>query len=320
MKTLHTFLATSGFFLSLSLVYGTPSVDAGLDQGPDPELRLRLSDDLQEKRTTSLNWVDLRAARFLSPVVEATPIEPEDTRLKVLIDPGHGGDDLGAVTFGGVKEKDIALRISRMVRQEILSQSRRAGAGVKVRLTRDDDTFIPLKERPEIANNWDADLFVSIHLNSSPSTKVRGFEVYFLNPRGSDAEASRVARVENGGEKTLAKTDIMSIISDAQTSVHIAESSSFAETLYAHLSSEVLPNKRGVRQAPFAVLAGTTMPALLIEVGYLTHQGETENLKRGLYLKRVASAISSGILRFAQSRKKLDKPEAPNAIRRQAAR
>jgi len=78
-----------------------------------------------------------------------------------------------------------------------------------------------------------------------------------------------------------------------------------------------LPNKRGVRQAPFAVLAGTAMPALLIEVGYLTHPVETENLKRGLYLKRVASSISAGILRFARGHKK---PEAPNAIRRQAAR
>ena len=317
MKTLIACLGLVCLSVHCSVAMATPVVDAGLEQAPESDLRLRLADEKQERRTTSLNWVDLNAARILAPL--ATPLLPEeeDRSIKILIDPGHGGEDRGAVGHDGLLEKEVALRLARFVRQEIVSQARRLGEGVKVRLTRDDDRFVPLHERPEIANNWEADLFVSIHLNSAPSAKVRGFEVYFLNPKSSDAEASRVARAENGGDRAPAKSAVLSILSDVQTNVHIAESSRFAEEIYAALSQEILPNKRGVRQAPFAVLTGTEMPALLVEVGYLTHPSETLNLKRGVYLKRVASAISSGILRFAQGRKK---PQAPHASRRQATR
>lgn len=316
MKNTATLFYTGLFFLLTRGAVASPLVDAGLENIVDSELRLHLADNMQERRTTSLNWVDLKGVPYLAPVV-AEPIVLEEPALKILLDPGHGGEDLGAIGFGGLREKDVALRLSRMVRQELQTLGRRTNLSMEVRLTREDDTFVPLRERPEIANNWDADLFVSLHLNSSPSPRVRGFEVYFLNPKSSDAEASRVAKAENAVERAPAKADVWSILSDVKTNVHIAESSHFAEAIYTSMSQELLANKHGVRQAPFAVLSGTSMPALLIEVGYLTHAGETENLRRGLYLKRIASAISSGILRFAQGRKK---PEGTHEIRRQAAR
>jgi N-acetylmuramoyl-L-alanine amidase len=317
MKTRLAFTAGVVFFFASLPVFAAPVVEPGLELIPEPELRLRLSDPQQARKTTSLNWVDLKAEAPVPP--GAALAEPEEPALKILIDPGHGGEDLGAVGFGGVQEKEIALRLSRLVRQQIQSEARRENVRTEVRLTREEDRFIPLRERPEIANTWDADLFVSIHLNSSPSPKVRGFEVYFLNSRSSDAEASRVAKAENAGHAAPAKTDVWSILNDVQTNQHIAESARFAEAIYGVMAQDLLPNKRGVRQAPFAVLSGTKMPALLIEVGYLTHEGETDNLKRGLYLKRVAGAISSGILRFATGRKKAVEPESTHAIRRQAA-
>lgn len=312
-------LAAAILFVAAIRALASPLIENGLD-AVGTDLRLRLDDSAQERSTTSINWLDLRSVRPVVGVVEiAEPAAgPVDLAWKILIDPGHGGEDYGAVTPGRLMEKDVALRISKLVRQELASQARKKGIEVDLRLTREDDTFVPLRDRPDIANQWDADLFVSIHLNSSPVPKVRGFEVYFLSPQGSDADATRVARLENSVERAPASADVRAILSDVQTNMHIAESAGFAETVFSSMSVEFLPNKRGVRQAPFAVLSGTTMPALLIEVAYLTHAGEVENLKRGIYLKRVAGAISSGILKFAQSRKK--KPGVPYENRRQAAR
>ena len=172
-------------------------------------------------------------------------------------------------------------------------------------LTRREDVFIPLKERVRLANDWGADVFVSIHLNSSPVPKARGFEVYFLSPEASDPETERLALKESEGHLPLHKTDVLNIISDVRTTFHTQESSAFAEEMFSAISKSVSSNGRGVRQGPFTVLHGTQMPAILVEVGYVTHVQEALLLTKDSYLKRLASAISSGIIDYGLRIKRL---------------
>lgn len=274
------------------------------------ELRLFLPDRRQEMRTTSLNWHDLRAPsrRVQRIALEAVP-KPEDRAIRVLIDPGHGGRDLGAHGHFGIVEKDLVLDIGMQVRRELERHCNRIGAKIDVRLTREEDSTLGLRERTRVANDWNADLFVSIHANSSPVARAKGFEVYFSSTEASDKEAMAVARLENGAD-TTASFGVASFLSELVTDFKIRESSRFAETVFQSLSQRVSPNGVGVRQAPFAVLHGSQMPALLIEVGYVTHPEEALRLKKASYLKRVASAISSGVAEYAlRLPKNGDRPE-----------
>ncbi|MFM8315293.1 MAG: N-acetylmuramoyl-L-alanine amidase, partial [Deltaproteobacteria bacterium] len=227
-----------------------------------------------------------------------------ESRIKVWLDPGHGGKDFGAQGLNGASEKDICLRVSKLIRREIEKYSKLQGAPIEVRLSRDEDEFISLKERAREANLWGADLFVSIHANSSPVPKARGFEVYFLSPEATDAEASKLARLENQAPPTPISAQVISILSDATTQYHVAESSRLAESMFSSISQKIGSNSRAVRQAPFTVLHGTNMPAVLVEIGYVTHREESLNLTKDSYLKRVASAISDGIVEFATRRRK----------------
>ncbi len=285
------------------------------------DLRLRLPDKVQERRTTSLNWIDMAGAAtlpFLSTkamaapptllvkeVASSSPAGPKP--IRVVIDAGHGGKDLGARGFFAVLEKEICLRISMMVRREVERFSKIKDIPIEVTLTRDDDSYLPLHERVRRANSLGADLFLSVHANSSPYPKARGFEVYFLSNEASDSDARTLAKMENASElaATPVKADILSILTDVQKTQHISQSSSFAEVMYQALSRKLRSNGRGVRQAPFTVLAGTAMPALLVEVGYVTHYDEARLLASAPYLKRLANAISNGVVEFILQMKKL---------------
>lgn len=229
---------------------------------------------------------------------------PRDRKIRVLVDPGHGGKDVGAKGFHGVLEKDICMRVSKFIRREVERYSKVSGVPIEVKLSREFDEFIPLKERARVANLWGADLFVSIHANSSPVARAKGFEVYFLSPEATDEEASKLARLENQAPPTPISAQVISILSDATTQHHVAESSQFAEFMYSSVSQRVSSNARGVRQAPFTVLHGTNMPAVLVEIGYVTNLEESKNLSREGYLKRIASAISAGIIDFANRKRK----------------
>jgi N-acetylmuramoyl-L-alanine amidase len=164
--------------------------------------------------------------------------------------------------------------------------------------------FRSLKERVQMANHWGADCFVSVHGNSSTIKKAHGFEIYFLSAEASDEEARRLATVENR-ETTHPTSPIESILSDVQATYHVTQSSKFAEILFQTMAKALPKHGRAVRQAPFTVLAGTSMPAVLIEMGYLTNPEEARLLSRPDYLNRLASAISSGILAFAQNEKQI---------------
>ncbi len=296
------------------------------------ELRLALGDEVQEKRTTAVNWpIRPRLAKAASSVrvasndsvelPEAAPAvsdPPLPSGFRVLVDVGHGGHDFGAPGHFGILEKDLCLKIATLVKSRLDRLANLADFPIDVRLSRESDGFIPLRERVKTANQWQADLFISIHANSSPVTRARGFEVYFLSNEASDADASRIARQENGEGilRTLSK-GVMSILSDVKNNTHILESSRFAEVVYSSLATKLRPNGKGVRQAPFTVLQGTQMPALLIEVGYLTNAEEAATLAKTSYQQRVATGISEGVLEFAQRMRRLSKsPTLPSPRKR----
>ncbi len=278
-----------GFFVWVHCCLGAFTVP--LEGASD--LRLALGDPLQESRTTSINWPGLPS--------NTRPLVPKAVfpkRFKVMVDVGHGGHDLGAVAPLGMIEKEVCLRIATEVRSRLERIARLSDFPIEVKLSREADHFISLKDRSKEANDWGADLFISVHANSSPAPKARGFEVYFLAD-ATDADAQRVAKQENNDSSQRVPSGILSILSDLKTNTHILESSRFAESVYTALAERLRPNGKGVRQAPFAVLSGTAMPALLIEVGYLTHPEEAVALSKKVYQHRVAAGIAEGVLDYA---------------------
>lgn len=316
--------------LSFSILCLMTRSAPALTELPGTDLRLALGDEVQEKRTTSVNWPVRPRVAQPAPVAVASnaPVAiPPAPRLeisapapgfRVLVDVGHGGHDFGAPGHFGILEKDLCLKIGGLVKARLERLAKLADFPIDVRLSREADGFIPLRERVKTANEWNADLFISIHANSSPVARARGFEVYFLSNEASDADASRIARQENGDGiiKSLSK-GVMSILSDVKNNTHILESSRFAEVVYSSLAVRLRPNGKGVRQAPFTVLQGTQMPALLIEVGYLTNAEEAATLAKTTYQQRIATGISEGVLEFAQRMRRLSKsPTLPSPRKR----
>lgn len=212
---------------------------------------------------------------------------------KIVLDPGHGGKDPGAMAFG-LKEKDIVLdvakRLAPMLKKEL---------GCEVVLTRKDDTFISLEERTALANTNGADLFISLHINAHSSPKVRGLETYYLNLT-TNAEAMRVAARENA-TSTHQMSELQDILADIMKNSKIDESSRLAQQVHTSILSEA--DKKsfsevknlGVKQAPFYVLIGAQMPAILIELAFLTNEKDVENLKNGNFLEMLAKEITDGI-------------------------
>lgn len=249
----------------------------------------------------------IAAALFLltqpSPSLSASAGEAakvDEVVKTVVIDAGHGGKDSGAVGPGGVKEKDITLKVAKELKdalEELLD--------VKVLLTRDDDTFIALHERADFANKAGADVFISIHVNSAKRAGANGVETFFLDLDASDDEARETAAFENGvirfeedagGEGPT--DDLKAILWDlTQTAAH-HESSRLAESIQSHLADISKGDDRGIKQAPFIVLFGATMPAVLVEIGFISNPTEEKTLSGATFQKRVASAISKGVSDF----------------------
>jgi N-acetylmuramoyl-L-alanine amidase len=212
---------------------------------------------------------------------------------RVVIDPGHGGKDPGAIGPGGVEEKSVVLEIARA-----LGELMRREIGCEVLLTRDSDIFLPLEERTAIANTRKGDLFISIHANACPDRKGRGVETYFLNFT-TDKESIRVAARENA---TSAKnlSDLQMILNDLMLHSKISESSRLAEHVQRRLVNELRGSyddiiDKGVKKAPFYVLIGAQMPAVLVEASFITNRTEAERLASDAYRQMVAKGIMAGI-------------------------
>ncbi len=217
---------------------------------------------------------------------------------RIVLDPGHGGKDPGASAFG-LHEKDIVLQVA----QELAEQLKKE-LGCEVILTRNNDSFISLEERTAIANTNGADLFISLHLNAHSSTKIYGFETYYLN-LSTDPEAIRVAALENA-TSTHQLSDLQGILSDIMKNSKIDESSRLAkqvqDALVDGLSNQKYQVKSlGVKQAPFYVLIGAEMPAILIEMAFISNKTDAMQMKKGRYQGAVAAEIVHGVQKYIRT-------------------
>jgi N-acetylmuramoyl-L-alanine amidase len=226
-----------------------------------------------------------------------SPGLPEATHLAtIVIDPGHGGAEVGAMGPGGTLEKDVTLAIARKLRASLAG-----GLGLQAFLTRERDQELPLDERTAVANNYKADLFVSIHANASRSQGARGSEVYFLSQRASDDESRRLALAE-GGEPVAApasgSSELSMILWDMAQAEHLQESSALATRIQEELAEVTGSQGRGIKQAPFRVLVGAAMPAVLVEVAFISNADEERLLTSDSYQNQVVAALVRGIAKF----------------------
>ncbi len=215
----------------------------------------------------------------------------------IMIDPGHGGKDPGAI-YKGIKEKDINLKLAKILGKMLKAK------GFKVLYTRTKDVYIPLEERTVMANTKGADLFISLHVNAHRERRVRGIEVYYLN-FASTKNAIRVAARENA-VSTKKISELQLILTDLLLNSKIKESSELAScVLNAILKTckkHVVNN--GVKEAPFYVLMGAKMPAILVEIGYLTNKYDRRLITSTVYLRQLAQGIVSGVIAYKKSLKK----------------
>jgi len=219
---------------------------------------------------------------------------------RIVIDPGHGGHDTGTIGPTGLMEKDlcldVALRLGKMIEQKL--------PGADVMYTRSDDTFVPLEERTHIANEAKADLFLSIHANSSSDHGARGIETYYLNMKGS-AEAMEVAARENATaqENVHQLQDLVKRIAQTEK---IDESRELAADVQESLAKRIQKvsrgeKNRGVRKAPFVVLIGADMPSILTEISFLSNAADELLLKKPEQRQKVAEGLYQGVASYLQS-------------------
>ncbi len=233
--------------------------------------------------------------------ISAAPQTDRDPRRKIIvIDPGHGGVETGATGPTGLREKEVTLDLARRV-QRRLQRDR----NLTIVLTRDVDRLIGLDERTAIANHNRADLFLSIHLNASPRSTATGAETYFLSNDATDDDARTLAALENGAAGVRedqvdggADRNLDLVLWDLAQNQYLAESSLLAERVQWHLNALTGTRDRGVRQAPFRVLMGATMPAVLVEAGFLSNLEEENRFRSADYRARVAEAIEAAVREF----------------------
>jgi N-acetylmuramoyl-L-alanine amidase len=217
----------------------------------------------------------------------------------IVIDPGHGGIEVGARGKFGALEKDVTLAISLRLKSMI-----EKNLAYRVELTRDKDLDVPLENRAAIANNNRATLFVSVHANGSPRRNAKGSETFFLSLNATDEEARRLAYLENNStqfEKPMdtAKTDdIQMILWDMAQSAYLKQSQRLAEIVQGELNTLLGTANRGIKQAPFKVLTGVACPAVLVEVAFISNPDEESELVSPGFQDNVARAIYRGLVSF----------------------
>lgn len=220
----------------------------------------------------------------------------------IVIDPGHGGAETGAIGPSGVQEKDLALSLARS-----LARSLEQRLAVRAVLTRETDEALPLEARTAIANQNKADLFISLHLNSAFGGKAHGAETYILNADASDRQAADTAAFENqaatvGGAGAQPEADplydLQLILWDMSQSYHLSESLRFASLVQEELNKALDLRDRGVKQAPFQVLMGAAMPAALVELGFLSNPAEEKKLQDPAYRSELVAALVRAVARY----------------------
>jgi N-acetylmuramoyl-L-alanine amidase len=298
-----------------------PSKAAAIDHG---KIRFKKTpDDAIEKSdmdTSDLRHDSVTAARDTTR--EARPTAAGDRSLiralglkigKIVIDPGHGGHDTGTIGPNGLLEKDVALDVAKR-----LGRLLEARLGAEVIYTRHDDTFIPLETRTAIANRERADLFISIHANSSRDADARGVETYYLNFTSSP-EALEVAARENAvSEKSI--HELQDLVKKIALKEKIDESREFAgdvqQSLYGGLSlNNAGIRNRGIKKAPFIVLIGANMPSILAEISFVSNPTDARKLETSEHRQRIAESLYRGVSKYVSGlsgvkvASKIDRPE-----------
>lgn len=302
--------------LSIPLVPSQPFL-TGLTPGDAPSsVALALGPRYATHRVTT-SQADAGSGRLTVDLLPATtdaapalaPSPAPDTRLvmptptpstglrTVVIDPGHGGEELGTQGTRGTLEKDITLAVARRLRTLIESR-----LGLKVFLTREDDRMLSLDDRSAFANNHRADVFLSIHANSAVKPALKGAEVYYLTVERADAEARKKADENTailpalgGGNRTI---DL--ILWETAQARHLEQSSALAGYIEQSLAGRVEMSPRAVQQAPFRVLVGANMPAALVEIGYLSNAEQETQLATAAYQDQVAQSLLDALVKFRQ--------------------
>ncbi|MCL2760962.1 MAG: N-acetylmuramoyl-L-alanine amidase, partial [Desulfuromonadales bacterium] len=220
---------------------------------------------------------------------------------RIVIDPGHGGKDPGATGPSGIREKDVVLAIGKLVAKKLKEQ-----LGVDVVMTRSTDVFIELQERTAIANQVGADLFVSIHANASLNPNASGIETYYLNLAKTKKVAELAAKENN---TSLAKVSLLqAVLFDLMANYKLNDSAHLADFVQKALDKKVSGQytgvkNLGVKQGPFYVLVGATMPSILVETAFVSNHQEEERLHDPEYQEQTAQGIVDGIKAYISSLK-----------------
>jgi N-acetylmuramoyl-L-alanine amidase len=222
---------------------------------------------------------------------------------RIVIDPGHGGKDPGCYISGSVEEKDVVLSLAKVVAQKISQM-----VGCEVHLTREEDVFLPLERRTAIANMKKADLFISLHINAHRDSAIHGLETYFLNVTTDESAVTVAARENATSERNI--SDLQKILNDLMLNTKIHESSRLAHEVQKGMLRGVgsrfkLIRDLGVKQAPFYVLIGAEMPAILVETGFITNPAERKKLLTRTYQETLAEGIAEGIKRYIRGIKEV---------------
>ncbi|HET9785309.1 MAG TPA: N-acetylmuramoyl-L-alanine amidase [Terriglobales bacterium] len=273
------------------------AADAQADRGglfPNPE---RLIVGVRGKATAAALHSPATPARPAAPLSDGGDSLTRALGLKIhriVLDAGHGGHDTGTMGQGNLLEKDVvldvALRLGKLLHERL---------GLAITYTRHDDTFIPLEERTAIANRAHADLFVSIHANSSPASSARGVETYYLNLT-HDAQALAVAARENAdGDQAI--HDLPKLVRTIALNDKLAESRELAEDVQRGLARATGEADRGVKTAPFVVLIGAQMPSVLAEISFLSNRTDDQKLRQKAYRQRLAEGLYQGLRAYILS-------------------
>jgi len=218
---------------------------------------------------------------------------------KIVLDPGHGGKDPGAIGVGGIAEKDIVLSVAKKLAKKLTTEM-----GAQVVLTRKRDSFVRLEDRTAIANAEDADLFLSLHMNASNSGEAKGLETYYLD-NSTDEASLRLAARENGTSRTNV-SDLQFILSDMTQNMKLEDSISLAHRLHGSLIGSMSKKMGavkdlGVKKALFYVLVGARMPSVLVEMFFITNKTEGRAMGRESYQNAIVDALYDGIQKYGES-------------------
>lgn len=234
---------------------------------------------------------DRSGGRATARTTSAAPRRKRKGVRTIIVDPGHGGSDPGATAGEGATEKDLTLLLARQLKAGL-----ERNLNLRVVLTRNGDADLSLDSRSALANQYKGDLFISLHLNSSPNTSARGAETYFSSLDASDPEARRRATFENASSDPLYDLELM--LWDLAQSRYLGQSQSLAGLVQAELNQQLKLRNRGVKQAPFRVLLGAAMPAVLVELGFLSNRSEKTKLLDSAYRAELTDALVRAVARY----------------------